>query len=178
MESERGVTAAAGKGGGTMVDLDFLGQLAMFRGLDDAQLKAVADRCRQIDYQRDQQLFVEGEKAEHLWLLAQGQVDLRGSRTAAGPENGQEPIAFISEPDLFGWGAFIPPYRYHLSGFCASRRCRVVRMAKSDLDELCAADARMGYTIMRYVLGVIGRHFHQFQDELAKRRGQHIMSGW
>ena len=36
----------------------------------------------------------------------------------------------------------------------------------------------MGYKFMSYIVTVVGYRFHQFQDEVAKRRGEYLMSGW
>ena len=107
-----------------------------------------------------------------------GQINLRFDRPEGSPTPKEDSISFISEADLFGWSSFIPPYKYRLSGYCASRKCEVVRVEKERLTTLFNKDARIGYLIMSYVLRVIGKHFFQFRDEIAKRRGFNIMSGW
>ena len=161
-----------------MISLDFLENIELFKGLDDSQLAAIQECSEKIEYQRGDRLFYEGETSNHLWIVKAGQIDLRFDRPEESPTPKEDSISFISEADLFGWSSFIPPYKYRLSGYCASRKCEVVRVEKERLTTLFNKDARVGYLIMSYVLRVIGKHFFQFRDEIAKRRGHNIMSGW
>jgi CRP-like cAMP-binding protein len=161
-----------------MISLDFLENIELFKGLDDNQLAAIQECSEKIEYQRGDRLFAEGEESNHLWIVKAGQIDLRFDRPEGRPASKEDPISFISEANLFGWSSFIPPYKYRLSGYCASRKCEVVRVEKERLSTLFKKDARIGYLIMSYVLQVIGKHFFQFQGEIAKRRGHNILSGW
>lgn len=161
-----------------MISLDFLENIKLFEGFDDNQLAAIQECSEKIEYQRGDRLFYEGETSNHLWIVKAGQIDLRLDRPEDSPTPKEDAISFISEADLFGWSSFVPPYRYRLSGYCASRKCEVVRVEKEKLTTLFKKDAKIGYLIMSYVLRVIGKHFFQFRDEIAKRRGHNIMSGW
>ncbi len=161
-----------------MISLDFLENIELFKDMDDNQLTAIQGCSEKIEYRRGDRLFSEGEESSHLWIVKEGQIDVRFDRPEGRPALKEDPISFISEANLFGWSSFIPPYKYRLSGYCASRKCEMIRIEKEELTALFERDARIGYLIMSYVLRVIGKHFFQFRDEITKRKGHNIMSGW
>jgi len=161
-----------------MIDLDFLEKVAVFKKLDDGQLSEIQKFCEEAAFNRGERLFAEGETSSHIWILVEGQVDLRFDRPEGSTAFDKNPISFISGADLFGWASFVPPYKFHLSGYCASRKCRVIKLPKEKLVDLFRKDYTTGYQVMSYVLRVIGTHFNQFQEEYAKTRGHNIMSGW
>ncbi|UCF91203.1 MAG: cyclic nucleotide-binding domain-containing protein [Desulfobacterales bacterium] len=161
-----------------MIGLELLREIEAFKGLDDNQLVAVQKCTEKIEFQRGDRLFAEGADANHLWIVLDGEVILRYDRSEGRPNSSADPISFISEAELFGWSSFMPPYQYRLSAYCASRRCEVVKIAKDRLAKLFEKDNRIGFVMMSYILRVIGTHFYQFRDEIAKRWGHDIMSGW
>jgi hypothetical protein len=65
-----------------------------------------------------------------------------------------------------------------LSGYCGTRGCCVIKIHKKDLFELFEKDPKMGYLIMSYLIKVVGYRFDQFQDEIAKSKGDEIMHVW
>ena len=60
-----------------MSGLDFLEKVDIFKGLDQDQLNAVHKGGREKEYHYGDRLFAEGENADRIWLVVDGQVDLR-----------------------------------------------------------------------------------------------------
>jgi len=56
--------------------VDLLGKTELFGGLDAGELKACAEKFREVKFVKGQSLFVRGEKATSLYLVAQGRVRL------------------------------------------------------------------------------------------------------
>jgi CRP-like cAMP-binding protein len=156
-----------------MISLDFLENVELFKDLDDDQLAAIQERSQIVEYKRGDRLFARGETSAHLWVLMEGEVDLQMDSNARG-----DMISFTSKRRIFGWSCFAPPYQYRLSGFCASRQCKAVKMEKESLIKLFEADPMLGYQVMNQLMQVVGTHFQQYQDEITKRRGQEIFSQW
>lgn len=164
-----------------MPSLDFLENVEAFKGLDDAQLKAIQDGSQIVEFNRDERLFREGAPSNHLWIVKQGEVVLC-------PENGDDAIkskpvsqltcSFVSKAQIFGWSCFVPPYQYRLSGYCASRDCKVIKIERNHLETLFETDPVFGYRFMSYILEVVGTQFHQYQDEIAKQQGEDILHQW
>ena len=161
-----------------MIGLELLEKIEALQGLDDDQLIAVQGCTHKIEFQRGDRLFAEGEGSAHLWIELSGEIDLRYERPDDRQSSTSGTISFISTAELFGWSSFIPPYKYKLSAYCASRKCEMLKIEKARLVKLFNEDASMGFLVMSHIVRVIGTHFYQFRDEIVKERGDNIMSGW
>ncbi len=160
-----------------MISLDLLEKVEVFNDLSDKQLSAVKACCQKVAFQREEKIFGAGEDPRYLWAVMDGQVDLRpeaDERTRAGDLGS----GAASEHMVFGWSSFVPPHKYMLSAYCASRRCDLIQLDKACLSELFEKDPEIGYKVMLKLLSVIGRRFNQFQEILIQRRGQEIMNHW
>jgi hypothetical protein len=109
--------------------------------------------------------------------MREGQVTLSWDLDD-GPAMPENTITTLSQGMPFGWSSLVPPYKYRLSAHCASRSCVVVRIKKDRLTQLFEDDAELGYKVMSKVMIVAGQRFHQFQDEVARRRGHDIINRW
>jgi len=161
-----------------MVSLELLDRIEIFKGLNDAQLNVLQGLSEKLKFNRNDRLFLQGEDSEHLWFVINGRVELRDDQPRQSSVAGESPITFISETEVFGWSSFMLPYKYRLSGYCSSRECEVIRMKKKNLIDVFEKDPEVGFTVMSYLLRVIGTHLHQLQDEIAQRKGQDVMTQW
>jgi CRP-like cAMP-binding protein len=161
-----------------MVSLDLLESMKTFKGLNEAQLTVLQGLSEKLKFNRNDRLFLQGDESEHLWFVINGRIELRDDQPKQSAVAGDNPISFISETEVFGWSSFMLPYKYRLSGYCSSRECEVIRIRKKNLIGVFEKDPKVGFTIMSYLLGVIGTHLHQLQDEIAQRKGQDIMTQW
>ena len=161
-----------------MIDLKILKTVEALKGLNNDQLAAIQKCSEKMEFNQGQRLFAEGEDSAHLWIVLEGEVELRNDRPEGQPNPVEDPISFISKAALFGWSSFMPPFKYKLSAYCASQKCEVARIEKKSLVKLFENDADMGFELMSQILGVIGTHFYQFRNGIAQRWGHDIMSGW
>ena len=161
-----------------MIDLGILKTVEALKGLSDDQLAAIQNCSEALKFSRGDRLFAEGETSSHLWIVLEGEVELRYDRPDGQPNPVEDPISFISKAELFGWSSFMPPYEYKLSAYCASQKSVVAKIEKESLLNLFENDAAMGLELMSHILRVIGTHFYQFRNGIAKRWGHDIMSGW
>jgi CRP-like cAMP-binding protein len=161
----------------TMIGLDMLENVEVFKDLNDKQLSAVQPCCQKVAFQRGEKIIGAGEDPNALWAVLEGRVNLSPKtteRTNAGDIGSTE----LSEHMVFGWSSFVPPHTYMLSAYCASRRCDLIKSDKLCLSALFEKDPEIGYKVMLKLLWVIGRRFHQYQETLIQRRGQEIMNRW
>ena len=167
-----------------MISLELLDRVEAFRELDREQRESFRIYCRESEYRRGGRLFSEGDPANHLWTVIEGQVDLRFEM----PDRRDTTAAFtVSSINVgekkqgsrtLGWSCFVPPYKMRLSAYCESETCRVVRIGKKDLLKIFYTDPRIGYRFMSYMVTVVGYRFQQFQDEVARNAGERLLSGW
>ena len=161
-----------------MTSLDFMDKVEMFAGLSDPQLQAIENISETAEYKKSDVIFKHGDTAGHLWIVLDGELQLICESEQSLQKDVCEPITFISAAQTYGWHCFVPPYEYRLSGYCASRHCRLLKLKKQDLDALFDKDPEIGFAVMQYTIRAIGTQFQELQDELARRRGQEIMSNW
>ena len=160
-----------------MVSLDIMDKIHAFKGLDEDQLKHVQEYCKQRDFKQGERLFTEGDEATELWVMIEGTVDMRFDLPGR-PSSKQNTIATITPYQVFGWSCFVSPNKRRLSAYCSTDTCEVLKIEKSRLERLFKKDTSIGYTFMSYLVNVVGLRFQQFQDEVAKRSGEDIISGW
>ena len=160
-----------------MIYLDFFEKVGIFKGLDDRQLAEIEKCCEEEEFQRDAQLFEKGEDAAYLWIVREGRVDL--CIDLSGPASSEKNmISSISEAEAFGWSSFAPPYKYRLSGYCTANNCKLIKVERESLRKLFESDPDIGYVVMSNIANVVGRRFHNLQEEVARRRGQDLLGGW
>jgi CRP-like cAMP-binding protein len=160
-----------------MIGLDFLGKVEVFRGLSEGRLAAIQAHFQEESYPEGDRLFTQDAEAGHLWVVVEGSVNLHFER----PDRyalEKDVITTVTETMPFGWSSVVEPFRYRYSAFAASSTCRVIRLEKEHLSGLLKEDTQLGYTVMSNLTTVIARRFHQLQGEMAKHRGDEIISNW
>ncbi len=161
-----------------MISIDFLDKVDVFKQLSDDQLRMIQDCAEIVEFRRTERIFAQGEDAVSVWIVVEGDVELR-TEPAENQSSAAEPeVSFMSTAHAFGWTCFVPPYHYQLSGYCISRSCKVIRLGREDLLGLFDKDADLGFRVMSYLIEVVGTQFQQLQDEIAKKRGIEVMSRW
>jgi len=146
-----------------MVNPDFLKKIDIFEYLNEDRLAVIIDGFEEKDFKEGERLFKEGEKADRIWLVVEGKIDIRfdlpGRVTS-------DLTTFYSEtPGMtFGWSCFVPPFRYILSAYCASEYSKLLQLKKEYMLKLFENDPKLGYIIMFNLARVISSRFHQMQQ--------------
>ena len=165
-----------------MVTLDMIETLEIFETLDKNELDEVFKICTSEEYQSGEMLFRENEDAKDMWIVKDGEVQLRFERPDAKPSTNESTMSSHHnenpESQVFGWSCFIPPYKMRLSAYCVSRRCKVIKINSSKLNKLMDSNPVIGYKIVKYIVQVVGFRFKQMQDEVAKFVGMNMMNSW
>jgi NADP-reducing hydrogenase subunit HndB len=143
--------------------LEKLKALAIFGDLTPEQLRSIEAGCVEKRFRGGERLFAEGEEAGHLWIITEGEADLRFDLPgrATGPES---TILTVGVGQALGWSSFVPPYTYKLSAYAAGEVCSVVRIDKAFLLDLFSKDPAMGYRVFRFLAGEAAQHFRQLQE--------------
>lgn len=161
-----------------MIQLNFLEKVDVFRKLNDKQLLMIREFAETVDFKRGDRIFAQGEAASRVWIVLEGDVELRTEPVAGQEGQARFVPCFLSETQAFGWTCFVQPFKYRLSGYCASRWCKLIRLNREDLLALFGRDPVIGFRVMEYLLRAVGKQFEQLQDEIAKDRGIEMMSRW
>ncbi|MGD8334352.1 MAG: hypothetical protein PVI49_11035 [Desulfobacterales bacterium] len=146
-----------------MGGLDLLKKIDIFKGFSQDQLKAAAKGGQEKQYNYGEKLFAEGEDANRIWLVADGQVDLRFDLPGR-PTSEQNTVFTIAAEQTLGWSSFVPPFKYALSAYSGSKTCKILQIKKEHLLECFDKDPRMGLMFMTNVAAICSRHFDQLQE--------------
>lgn len=161
-----------------MISIDFLKKSDVFKDLNDDRLRKLLSCGEQAVFEKGARIFTQGDDATHLWIVAEGDVELRSETPGMAVMEKAPSVSFTSAARTFGWTCFVPPYKYRLSGYCASDKCKAIEFKKEDLLSLFESDKKAGFQVILRLIEVVGRQFEQLQDEIAKKRGRDIMSHW
>jgi (2Fe-2S) ferredoxin len=146
-----------------MGDLNFLEKVEIFKGFDKEQLNTVNQGAQKKEYFYGDRLFAEAEDADRIWLVMEGQVDLRFD--LPGRQTSQENTVFsITAAQTLGWSSFVPPFKYALSAYSATKSCKIIQITKEHLLECFEKDPRMGLMFMTNVAAIASMHFDQLQE--------------
>ena len=146
-----------------MRGLNFLEKVDIFKGLNKDQLKAANKGGREKQYLYGDRLFAEGENADRIWLVIDGQVDLRFDLPGR-PTSEENTIFSITARQTLGWSSFVPPCKYALSAYSATKSCNILQINKDYLLECFEKDPRMGLKFMTNVAAITSGHFDQLQE--------------
>jgi NADP-reducing hydrogenase subunit HndB len=146
-----------------MNGLDFFKKVEIFKGLNQDQLNSVRKGGREKKYFYGDRLFAEGEGADRIWLVLDGQIDLRFE--LPGRTTSEENTIFsITAAQTLGWSSFVPPFKYALSAYSATKSCKIIQIHRDHLLECFEKDPQMGLTFMTNVAAIASMHFDQLQE--------------
>ncbi len=160
-----------------MMTLEFLESVDLFKDMDDDCLERILDCCKVADFKRGERLFAAGEDADFLWVVINGQVELKEDESVSGGLDNST-ISTLSESMAFGWSSLVSPFRYYFSAVCASRTCNVLQVEKDCLIRLMEEDAEIGYPITSRLLMLVGQRFDQLEEKIITRLGRDIINQW
>jgi CRP-like cAMP-binding protein len=130
--------------------MQLLSSCYLFKGLSESQLHRLLEITKEVRAQKGQFLMHEGQKAEELFVLKQGAVELLTKVNDDLVDYDFElPIAILRTPgDCTGTSSLLEPYICSLSARCfEDTELRVIK--HTDLINLMMEDHDLGCTLMR-----------------------------
>ena len=118
--------------------------------LPAVSLRRLSAHAYRVDFAAGDTIFREGSAADRFFLIRRGVVRL----VMEVPGRGGVEVETLGPDTALGWSWLVSPYRWHLTAVTLERTSAVVIDA-SVLRSLMAADAVMGYEIMRRFAAVM-----------------------
>ena len=120
-----------GKDGRSMANEAFK-QLEIFQGLTPEQCILLHPVFLHCDFCTDAMIFEQGEPADHLYIVVQGEVVVRFK-----PDDGPPiTVAHVQPGGVVGWSAALRSRKYTSSAF-ATAETQLLRVRGDDLRSLC-----------------------------------------
>ena len=146
--------------------IHLLKKFNIFEGMGEKELQEIAEICRLQQFQKGVCVFKAGDKAEFLFMVNKGKIELRFKVKY---HNVSTEIALdkLSEGDTFGWSALTHPFTYTLSAF-ATEDSEFVQIKESDIKRICQGNYHLGYMLMNNIAQIIGQRFSTIQGILIQ----------
>ena len=127
--------------------------LREFTFLDEQReewLNKLAGIGQPVTYDAGHRIFVEGQRAEHFWLIGEGVVTL-GIDV---PGRGNVEIEKLQPGSILGWSWMFPTYRWHFDA-TAESTTRTIRFQGSEVLRLCRENPTAGMDLMQRFVAII-----------------------
>jgi len=127
-----------------MVNIELLKRTELFEGLVESQLHEILSHSITKSYPERESLFIQGEEANHIFILIKGAIDLTVKT--------KEQMNFIAskiekEGAVFGTASLVKPFRYNVSATCLIPS-EVLMIDAQWLRNRMKEDPKMGFEIM------------------------------
>ena len=154
-----------------MISGEILRGFELFDGLEDRELTAVAELCRERTLEKGVVCFAQGRKAKDLYLCRSGKVKLVAQHFEA--PNIRINTHTAIQGEAFGWSALVEPCRYTSSAECAERT-EVIYTRGADLLKLFNENPRTGYVVMRNLTTIVSARLMEIREKISRELAMDI----
>ena len=141
--------------------MELLRSVAIFKDLDDAELRSVAEICKEETFVSGAYIFREGESGNRLYLVTEGEV--RISRDV--PGSGEEALAVLKAGALFGEMAVFD--RTERSTHAISNGgTTALTISRPDFEMLLDFDRELALKVLWAVVRLLSTRLRQTNDSL------------
>jgi len=156
-----------------MISPELLRRYSFFGGFTLKELKELALSGREQSVAEGETLFGEGDRADHLFFLADGEMET----LIRAEEEGDISLSTLPPGEPVGWSALIEPHLYTASAR-ATRPSRVIAFGRPELAKLME-DAHFASILLGTLAEVISRRLRDTQIQLLSleaRSGEPVAS--
>ncbi len=138
-----------------------------FARLPEDVIEALAGCAKNERYSEGELICQEGQPADRFFLLRHGQVAIE-IRTP-----GPEPLIVqtLGEGEVFGWAAFVPPYRW-LFDIQARQLTRLVSLEGKCLRNKFDTDEHLGYALYRQIVPAMAKQLDAARLQMLNLYGE------
>ncbi len=129
------------------VDPGLLKEFPCFGELDEAKQQSIAEFSTAECFPEGYVFFREGEPAQHVYLLAKGDVEVLYSIGDEGPVR----VDTLGAGEILGCAALVPPHRYTAT-MRALNEVEVLAVDVPSLLEFMQQDCPVGFFIQQYAM--------------------------
>ncbi|NOY52004.1 MAG: cyclic nucleotide-binding domain-containing protein [Deltaproteobacteria bacterium] len=133
----------------------------LFQDISVLNLERVLLISEEVVFAPGTRIFEEGEKADVLYVIREGVLDLT-FRFKIGQVEGELTIDSKGRGESVGWSALVPPHCYTLAGVCRES-LKVLVMDGDSLLKICRDDRDFGFFLMRNIAEIVGTRMKQLQ---------------
>jgi CRP-like cAMP-binding protein len=134
-------------------------QLAIFEGMDNTQRVLLQEYFVFCECGEDEIIFEQGERAEHLYVIVEGEVAVRFK-----PDDAPElVVSRIKEGEVFGWSAAFGSGTYS-SGAVCTKPTKMLRVRGTHLKMLRENHPETGILILERLAAIVAKRMENSED--------------
>lgn len=146
----------------------------LFDGLEAGSLRRLAAIGLSRTLEAGDYLFLLGDRADVLYVVARGQVDLCFPMTIGGVVK-DIPVESVPAGKALGWSALVQPYRFTLSAR-AAEQSDVLGFPRSELLQVFDESPAVGYHVLGRIAEIVGFRLLTFQALWARQLQRSILA--
>ena len=144
---------------------DELQKVDVFRGLSSSQLEKIENISEMREYHDGELVHQESEKAEHLFILVNGEIELRVQLTT---HNQRITVGVINRSNqCFGWSGVISPNYFTAAAVCC-QNSTVIAIDGKKLIEILEDEPAAGFKVMKGIAEIISSRLRNCRSALLK----------
>jgi len=145
-----------------MTKVDDFNKFDFFNSFSEKQLAELAKATEKKTYKKGSEIYKEGERANHIFLVSKGWVSLR----KISPER-DIGISFENrgKGELFGTACFMKPQEYTLNAI-SMEDSEVLTMDADKLFDLFQKDYQIGYLFLKEIAKVYFERYKSVKKQL------------
>jgi CRP-like cAMP-binding protein len=142
-----------------------LSEFPLFQNLPQDLLDKIAALGEELTFAQGESIFREGEQADKLHFLLQGDILLKVKLTSR-PES--ITVSAVSQRfESFGWSGIVPPYYYTASAICETE-CKILTIPGVKFMELLEENPAAGFAVMKHLTELISSRLRNSRQALLK----------
>jgi CRP/FNR family transcriptional regulator, cyclic AMP receptor protein len=127
--------------------IPILRQVEIFHGMSHAQLSKIAAIAQEQQYSPDTIVFNQGEEGDAMYIISQGQVEVRVTQT-----NGDHNAAvYLGTGQTVGEMSLVDQGRRSATIVTIDDATTLYRISTEDFTKLCKTETSIGYVLMRNI---------------------------
>jgi CRP-like cAMP-binding protein len=155
-----------------MISPEILRRYPFFGHLDEQELAQIAMIAYESSFEKGDTIFKEGQKADSLYLLEEGSVDLfYHTQEEHDPRSVRKfLVGEINPGEVFAISVFIDPYILTATAV-AAQNGQMLKIKGPELRAMFDKDDRMAYQLMVQLMKVFADRLYFTRVQLAAERG-------
>jgi CRP-like cAMP-binding protein len=141
---------------------DELRSVELFAGLKDRALERVASIAHEEAHAKNTSIFQHGDVGDKVYLILEGKVRI-GRQV---PGVGEEALAVLGPGQVFGEMALLDEATRSADAI-AHDRCKLLAIAKEDLDDLLFQDKELAYEVLWSTVHMLVGRLRSTNDKLT-----------
>ncbi len=141
----------------------FMQEVELFQGIPSHMIGEISELVTQESYPAEYVLFREGDGADFLYILEEGEINLiiRGQKDFSFP--------MVKTGSVFGWSSLVEPNEYTATAECV-KESKVLKIDAERLMRVFQRHPAESLIIMKRLAGVIATRLVKSYKEVAGKK--------